>query len=132
MERETGKSLGEKSASQTGSLGQHGVTPQPGQGTMHRHTLMSCTFSLKQTHPRACTNTHTDAPSEAQHFRVCRQPSHLSPHLIQTGGETVPGLASGPILELPRDVRPQYLPESRAHPMGGAAQHSLCGVVVVG
>ena len=71
MERETGKSLGEKSASQMGSLGQHGVTPQPGQGTMHRHTcahtLMSCTFSLMQTHPRACT-THT-------HRRTIRGPA---------------------------------------------------------
>ena len=95
----------------------------------HTHELHILTHANT---PKGLHNTHTDAPSEAQHFRVCRQPSHLSPHLIQTGGETVPGLASGPILELPRDVRPRYLPESRAHPMGGAAQRSLCGVVVVG
>lgn len=58
----------------------------------HVYTRSQSAHSHSCIHTRGLVHTHTDAPSEAQHFIVYEEPSLSSSHLILRDGETVPEL----------------------------------------
>lgn len=49
----------------------------------HKLHILTCAYTPKGLH------THTDASSQARHFVVCQQPSHLPSHFTPRGGESV-------------------------------------------
>lgn len=102
------RSLEEKSPSQTGSRGQGRLTPPSQAGGMCTHTHKL--HILTHAHTPESLHTRADTPLEAQHFVVCKEPSHLSSHLMPRGGETVPH-------RLRTHSRAgRHLQEARAHP----------------